>query len=71
MRILHSVGEPINPEAWEWYFRVVGVGSTWWMTETGGIMNALPILGVNVEVLNQDGMPTPRGERGYFVISNP
>jgi len=41
------------------------------MTETGGIMNALPILGVNVEVLNQDGMPTPRGERGYFVISNP
>jgi acetyl-CoA synthetase len=76
LRILHSVGEPINPEAWEWYFRVVGnencpVGSTWWMTETGGIMNALPIPGVNVEVLNQDGTPTPRGERGYFVISNP
>jgi acetyl-CoA synthetase len=77
LRILHSVGEPINPEAWEWYFRVVGnercpVGSTWWMTETGGgIINALPIPGVNVEVLNQDGTPTPRGERGYFVISNP
>ena len=43
LRLLGSVGEPINPEAWEWYHRVVGGGrcpvvDTWWQTETGGIM---------------------------------
>jgi acetyl-CoA synthetase len=43
LRLLGSVGEPINPEAWEWYNRVVGKDScpivdTWWQTETGGIM---------------------------------
>jgi acetyl-CoA synthetase len=43
LRLLGSVGEPINPEAWEWYYRVVGDGrcpivDTWWQTETGGIM---------------------------------
>jgi acetyl-CoA synthetase len=43
LRILGSVGEPINPEAWEWYHRVVGdsrcpVVDTWWQTETGGIL---------------------------------
>ncbi|XP_040557918.1 acetyl-coenzyme A synthetase 2-like, mitochondrial isoform X1 [Gallus gallus] len=42
LRVLGSVGEPINKEAWEWYFRVVGetrcpVVDTWWQTETGGI----------------------------------
>jgi acetyl-CoA synthetase len=42
LRLLGTVGEPINPEAWEWYFRVVGAGrcpivDTWWQTETGGI----------------------------------
>ncbi len=48
LRILGSVGEPINPEAWEWYYRVVGdsrcpVVDTWWQTETGTIMiTALP-----------------------------
>jgi acetyl-CoA synthetase len=48
LRLLGSVGEPINPEAWEWYHRVVGdsrcpVVDTWWQTETGGIMiTALP-----------------------------
>jgi acetyl-CoA synthetase len=45
LRILGSVGEPINPEAWEWYHRVVGesrcpVIDTWWQTETGGAMIA-------------------------------
>ena len=45
LRLLGSVGEPINPEAWEWYHRVVGdnrcpVVDTWWQTETGGIMIA-------------------------------
>ena len=43
LRIIGSVGEPINPEAWEWYHRVVGEGrcpivDTWWQTETGGVM---------------------------------
>jgi len=43
LRVLGSVGEPINPEAWEWYNRVVGDGrcpivDTWWQTETGGIL---------------------------------
>jgi acetyl-CoA synthetase len=43
LRLLGTVGEPINPEAWEWYHRVVGEGrcpivDTWWQTETGGIM---------------------------------
>ncbi len=43
LRLLGSVGEPINPEAWEWYHRVVGeercpIVDTWWQTETGGIM---------------------------------
>jgi acetyl-CoA synthetase len=43
LRILGSVGEPINPEAWEWYYHAVGQGrcpivDTWWQTETGGIL---------------------------------
>jgi acetyl-CoA synthetase len=43
LRVLGSVGEPINPEAWLWYYRVVGdsrcpIVDTWWQTETGGIM---------------------------------
>ncbi len=45
LRILGTVGEPINPEAWDWYWRVVGDGrcpivDTWWQTETGGILIA-------------------------------
>ncbi len=43
LRLLGTVGEPINPEAWEWYFTTVGEGrcpivDTWWQTETGGIL---------------------------------
>ena len=50
LRLLGSVGEPINPEAWEWYWRVVGDGrcpivDTWWQTETGGIL-ITPLPGV-------------------------
>ena len=50
LRILGSVGEPINPEAWEWYYHIVGDGrcpivDTWWQTETGGIM-ITPLPGV-------------------------
>ena len=48
LRVLGTVGEPINPEAWEWYYRVVGEGrcpivDTWWQTETGGhLITPLP-----------------------------
>ena len=50
LRILGSVGEPINPEAWEWYYHEVGNGrcplmDTWWQTETGGIL-ITPLPGV-------------------------
>jgi len=50
LRVLGTVGEPINPEAWRWYFNVVGQGKcpivdTWWQTETGGIM-ITPLPGV-------------------------
>ncbi len=50
LRLLGTVGEPINPEAWEWYYEVVGEGrcqivDTWWQTETGGIM-ITPLSGV-------------------------
>lgn len=50
LRLLGSVGEPINPEAWEWYYHVVGnsncpIMDTWWQTETGGIM-ITPLAGV-------------------------
>lgn len=49
LRLLGTVGEPINPEAWDWYYNVVGGGrcpivDTWWQTETGGILMA-PIPG--------------------------
>jgi acetyl-CoA synthetase len=45
LRLLGSVGEPINPAAWEWYYRVIGksrcpIVDTWWQTETGGVMIA-------------------------------
>lgn len=45
LRILGSVGEPINPEAWEWYYKTIGnskcpIVDTWWQTETGGILIA-------------------------------
>lgn len=92
VRLMHSVGEPINPEAWKWFHRNVGrgevpFGSTWWMTETGGIMisitpggymvpmkpgtNGPPIPGISPEVVGEDGRPVPPGEKGYLVITKP
>ena len=46
LKLLGTVGEPINPEAWRWYYDVVGnknseIVDTWWQTETGGILLAL------------------------------
>jgi acetyl-coenzyme A synthetase (EC 6.2.1.1) len=92
LRIIHSVGEPINPEAWRWAYRVlggekVGFGSTWWMTETGGIVvshapglylvpmkpgtNGPPLLGFDVDVVDDNGNPAPPGVKGYLVIKRP
>ncbi|TME04895.1 MAG: acetyl-coenzyme A synthetase [Chloroflexi bacterium] len=58
LRLLGSVGEPINPEAWEWYHRVVGdercpIVDTWWQTETGMIMIS------------------PKGKGGFLIIRQP
>ncbi len=92
VRLMHSVGEPINPEAFRWLFKHVGretvpFGSTWWMTETGGIMishtpglmmvpmkagtNGLPIPGIDAEVVDESGKPQKASERGFLVIRNP
>jgi acetyl-CoA synthetase len=92
IRLMHSVGEPINPEAFRWFFKLVGrdriaFGSTWWMTETGGIMishlpglqliplkpgtNGMPLPGVDADVFDENGKPTNAGQRGYLVIKKP
>lgn len=92
LRLIHSVGEPLNPSAWRWLFEVVGgrrcpVGSTWWMTETGGILishapglmlvplkpgtNGPPLPGIDADVLDEEGRPARPLERGYLVIRNP
>ncbi len=91
LRIIHSVGEPINPSAWRWLFEVVGgkrcpVGSTWWMTETGGIMishapgyrlvplkpgaNGPPLPGIDADVVDEEGVSVHPGTKGYLVIKN-
>ncbi|MCV2403325.1 acetate--CoA ligase [Marinomonas sp. C2222] len=54
LRILGSVGEPINPEAWSWYFSAIGnsscpIADTWWQTETGGLMMAPRIVQDNAK----------------------
>jgi acetyl-CoA synthetase len=92
IRLMHSVGEPINPEAYRWMMREVGrdkvpFGSTWWMTETGGILvshtpglymvpmkpgtNGPAILGIDVDVVDDHGEPQKPLERGYLIIKNP
>ena len=63
LRLLGTVGEPINPEAWEWYWRVVGdercpVADTWWQTETGGILIS-PIPGATVMKPGSATKPLP------------
>jgi acetyl-CoA synthetase len=63
LRILGSVGEPINPEAWLWYHRVVGdercpIVDTWWQTETGGIMIA-PMPGATALKPGSATLPLP------------
>jgi len=58
LRLLGSVGEPINPEAWLWYYRVIGkercpIVDTWWQTETGAVM-----------ITTLDGLPMKPGKAG-------
>lgn len=90
LRLLGSVGEPINPEAWTWYHRVVGGGrcpivDTWWQTETGSIMlttlpgacfskpgsTGLPLFGVDIAVVKDDGVDCKANEGGKLVIKKP
>jgi acetyl-CoA synthetase len=63
LRLLGSVGEPINPEAWSWYHRVVGDGrcpivDTWWQTETGAIM-ITPLPGITETIPGSATHPFP------------
>src|SRR5665647_641913 len=63
LRILGSVGEPINPEAWKWYYRVIGkeklpIIDTWWQTETGGFMIS-PAAGLELTPLKPGSATLP------------
>jgi acetyl-CoA synthetase len=89
LRLLGSVGEPINPEAWRWYHKVIGkercpIMDTWWQTETGGFMitpmpsvalkpgsATRPFPGIEVDVVDEHGVPCPRGVDGNLVIKEP
>jgi acetate--CoA ligase len=89
LRLLGSVGEPINPEAWMWYYTVIGkercpIMDTWWQTETGAHLitptpitplkpgsATYPFLGIEADVVDSAGQPTPEGKGGYLVIKQP
>jgi len=92
LRLLGSVGEPINPEVWKWYFKTIGkercpIIDTWWQTETGGMLisslpgletmplkpgsGTLPIPGVDIAVVDENGDDVPANTKGYLVIRNP
>jgi acetyl-CoA synthetase len=90
IRILGSVGEPINPETWMWYYNTIGKGKrpivdTWWQTETGAALISslpgatpmkpgsatLPLPGIELEVLRDDGSPANVNEGGHLVIKRP
>jgi acetyl-CoA synthetase len=63
LRVLGSVGEPINPEAWNWYYRVIGdsrcpIVDTWWQTETGGILIS-PLVGAIPQKPGSATLPLP------------
>ena len=92
LRLLGTVGEPINPEVWKWYFKTIGkekcpIIDTWWQTETGGIMLSplpgletiplkpgsatLPIPGIDISVVDEEGKDVDTNTRGYLVIRRP
>jgi acetyl-CoA synthetase len=63
LRLLGTVGEPINPEAWKWYYRVIGkeklaIIDTWWQTETGGYMIS-PLAGIELMPLKPGSATQP------------
>ncbi|MEI6806018.1 MAG: acetate--CoA ligase [Myxococcaceae bacterium] len=79
LRLLGSVGEPINPEAWHWYSRMIGGGrcpivDTWWQTETGAIMIS-PVPGVTELKPGSATRPLPgicaEVENGFLVVKKP
>ena len=90
IRVLGSVGEPINPEAWIWYRDVIGGGTapivdTWWQTETGAIMVSplpgitsakpgsaqVPLPGIVIDVVTDEGEAVGAGSGGLLVITEP
>jgi acetyl-CoA synthetase len=83
LRILGTVGEPINPEAWMWYHETVGGGrcpivDTWWQTETGGHMISplpgsatLPLPGIFADIVDETGHSVGRGKGGILVVTKP
>jgi acetyl-CoA synthetase len=84
LRVLGSVGEPINPEAWLWYHEHVGGGQapivdTWWQTETGmilitplpGVTTTKPGPGIAADIVDADGVSVPFGGGGYLVLKQP
>ncbi|CAN5131353.1 acetate--CoA ligase [soil metagenome] len=90
LRLLGSVGEPINPEAWIWYRDAIGGGTapivdTWWQTETGAIMISalpgittlkpgsaqVPIPGIKIDILGEDGTRVDPPNGGLLVVSEP
>ncbi|MEY4408991.1 MAG: acetate--CoA ligase [Actinomycetota bacterium] len=90
IRVLGSVGEPINPEAWMWYREVIGsnkapIVDTWWQTETGAIMISplpgvtatkpgsaqVPLPGIEMAVIDDDGKKVGPGHGGYLTITEP
>ncbi|MBD3758084.1 MAG: acetate--CoA ligase [Microbacterium sp.] len=90
LRLLGSVGEPINPEAWMWYRKIIGnktapIVDTWWQTETGAIMVSalpgvtetkpgsaqVPLPGIAIDVVDDDGNRVGNGNGGLLVITKP
>ena len=92
LRLLGTVGEPINPEVWRWYYKTIGkekcpIIDTWWQTETGGMLisplpgletiplkpgsGTLPIPGVNITVVDENGKDVEPNTKGYLVVKNP
>nr|XP_014350466.1 PREDICTED: acetyl-coenzyme A synthetase, cytoplasmic-like [Latimeria chalumnae] len=80
LKILGTVGEPINPEAWLWYYNVIGnkrcpIMDTFWQTETGGhVMTPLPtfpFFGVLPTILNEHGEELEGETEGYLVFKQP
>jgi acetyl-CoA synthetase len=87
LRLLGTVGEPINPEAWMWYRKIGGekpIVDTWWQTETGAQMitptpimplkpgsATKPFLGIDAAVVDKDGVEVGADQGGYLVIRKP